>query len=96
MQTMIHAERTNAHLSGRERGGLECAEAFSRRTPAEPPEVAVALSAREVALIEALVGEDRSPVSSALLLVAGIGAAAARRAGGARRGRGRYPSGPGV
>lgn len=79
MKTMINTGRTNAHLSGRERRRLECAEAFSRRTPARRSEVAVVLSAREVALIERLVGEDRTPVSSALLLVAGIGAAPARR-----------------
>jgi hypothetical protein len=79
MQTMINAGRTNAHLSRHERRRLKRAEAFSRRTPAGPREVAVVVSAREVALIERLVGEDRTPVSSALLLVAGIGAAPARR-----------------
>lgn len=79
MQMMIHAELTRVHLSRRERRRLECADAFSRRTPARAPEVAVALSAGEVALIDRLVGEDRTPASSALLLVAGIGAAPARR-----------------
>jgi hypothetical protein len=68
-----------AHLSRREPRRLECVDAFSRRTPAGPPEVAAALHARGVALIERLVGEDRTPVSSTLLLVAGIGAAQARR-----------------
>jgi hypothetical protein len=80
MYTTINAARTRAHLSRHERLQLARTLAFSRRTPATSPAVpVVALQRAELELIERLVHRDRTAVSTAMLAVAGIGAAAARR-----------------
>jgi hypothetical protein len=80
MQMTMDSTRRQAHLSRRERQRLARARAFSRRTAATPPvSAAVALAPSEVALIEQLVRHDRTAVSTALLVVAGIGAGELRR-----------------
>ena len=77
----IHRARGSAHLSRHERQRLARAEAFSRRTPAGvPAELPVRLGKDELALIDRLVRRDRTPVASALLTIAGIGAGEATRA----------------
>lgn len=80
MQTMIHAERTHARLSRRERQWLAHTQARLRRAAA-PPSVApaVALSQAELDVIGRLVRHDRTPVSAAMLVVAPTGAGEARR-----------------
>lgn len=75
MQSMTRAGRTRRYLSRHERQRHARAEAFSRRTttvPAVAPRVR--LEPQDLALIDRLVRDDRTAVSSALLAVAGIGA----------------------
>lgn len=80
MQSMTRAARTRRHLSRHERQRCARAEAFSRRTPTDPTVLApVRLATEDLALIDRLVGQDRTAVSSALLAVAGIGAGQAPR-----------------
>jgi hypothetical protein len=80
MQTMIHAARTRAHLSRRERLAIARVHAFSRRTPSTLPGVpVVVLEEGERDLVARLVRLDRTAVSSTLLALAGIGAGPARR-----------------
>jgi hypothetical protein len=83
MKSITRAARTRCYLSRHERQLQARAEAFSRRTttmpPAAPP--TVRLEPDDLALIDRLVRQDRTAVSSALLVIAGIGAGeAARRA----------------
>jgi hypothetical protein len=74
MQSTIHPARGRGHLSRHERQRLVRAEAFSRRSPATvPSEVPVKLAERDLELIERLVRQDRTVVSSAVLAIAGIG-----------------------
>jgi hypothetical protein len=79
MQSTTHAARGRGHLSRHERQRRARAEAFSRRTPAISAEAPVTLRQDELELIQRLVRGDRTAVSSALLAVAGIGAAEAVR-----------------
>ena len=80
MQSTIHAARRRGHLSRHERQRLARAEAFSRRTPAVMSgEVPVKLGQDELDLIDGLVRRNRTAVSSALLVIAGIGAGEAIR-----------------
>jgi hypothetical protein len=76
MHSTTRAARTRRHLSRHERQHEARAEAFSRRTdsvpPARPP---VKLEPDDLALIDRLVRHDRTAVPSALLAIAGIGAA---------------------
>lgn len=75
MSKKVHAARSRGHLSRHERLQLARAEAFSRRTPTNMPTmVPVKLGPEQRELIEQLVRGDRTAVSSALLVVAGIGA----------------------
>ncbi len=75
MQSTIHPARRRGHLSRHERQRVARAEAFSRRTPAGAySEVPVKLGQEELDLIKRLVRGDRTAVSSALLVIAGIGA----------------------
>lgn len=79
MHPTIHAARFG-HLSRHERQELARAEAFSRRTARITPVASpVKLAEQELELIDRLVREDRTPVSSALLAIAGIGAGQVRR-----------------
>ncbi len=74
MQSTIQAARMRGHLSRHERQRCLRAEAFSRRTPTPiSGDVPVKLEERELELIERLVREDRTAVSSAVLAIAGIG-----------------------
>jgi hypothetical protein len=74
MQSTIHAARERGHLSRHERQRRARAEAFSRRTPATVPgDVPVKVEEQELELIERLVRQDRTVVSSAVLAIAGIG-----------------------
>ena len=76
MYLTTYAARQRGHLSRHERLQLARAEAFSRRTPTNMPTmVPVKLGPEQRELIEQLVRGDRTAVSSALLVVAGIGAA---------------------
>ena len=76
MYSTTYAARQRGHLSRHERLQLARAEAFSRRTPTNMPTmVPVKLGPEQRELIEQLVRGDRTAVSSALLVVAGIGAA---------------------
>ena len=80
MKSTIHAAHRRGHLSRHERQELARAEAFSRRTPADAAaEVPVKLEQDELELIDRLVRRDRTAVSSALLVIAGIGAGEAIR-----------------
>lgn len=82
MRSTMSAARTRGHLSRHERQRVARAEAFSRHTPGAGPVAAVVnLSPRELELIDRLVRRDRTAVSSAFLLIGGIGAGA----GGERR-----------
>ena len=75
MSTTTNAARRHAHLSRRERQRLARVDAFSRRTPAALPAAPViAFGGAEIELIDLLVRQDRTAVSSAVLAVAGIGA----------------------
>jgi hypothetical protein len=80
MHPTIHAAPGSGHLSRRERQQLRRAEAFSRQavasSPAAPP---VMLDREELELIDHLVRHDRTVVSTALLVIAGIGAGEASR-----------------
>ena len=75
MQSTIEAARSHGHLSRHERQRLARADAFSRRTAADRRAGApVKLRHDELELIDRLVRDDRTAVSSALLAIAGIGA----------------------
>ena len=75
MHSTIHLAPGSAHLSRRERQRLARAEAFSRRTlAARSTATSVKLAEQELELIDRLVRGDRTPVSTALLVIAGIGA----------------------
>jgi hypothetical protein len=75
MQSTIHAARGRGHLSRHERQRLARAEAFSRRTPADVSgEVPVQPRHDELELIERRARCDGPAVSSALMVIAGIGA----------------------
>lgn len=82
MQSTIHPARGRGHLSRHERQRRARAEAFSRRTLATlPGDVPVKLEQDDLKLIDRLVCQDRTAVSSAVLAIAGIGSGgAARRA----------------
>ena len=74
MHSTIHAARLG-HLSRHERLRIARAEVFSRRTPAVLPlAVTVKLADEELQLIDRLICRDRTPVSTALLAIVGIGA----------------------
>ncbi len=80
MQSTIHAAHRRGHLSRHERQRRARADAFSRGTPAKMPGgVPVKLEEHELQLIERLVREDRTAVSSAAMAIAGIGAGSALR-----------------
>jgi hypothetical protein len=80
MQSTIHAAHRGGHLSRHERQEVSRAAAFSRRTRVDAAaEVPVKLNEDELELIDRLVRHDRTAVSSALLVVAGIGAGEAIR-----------------
>jgi hypothetical protein len=82
MHTTTRVARTRRYLSRHERQRRARVEAFSRRTSTAPSQSSpVKLEPEELALIDRLVRHDRTAVSSALLAIAGIGAAPeARRA----------------
>ncbi len=80
MKSMTRAARTRRYLSRHERQRQAQLEAFSRRTPEVPVAPApVRLEPEQLALIDRLVRQDRTAVSSALLAVAGIGSGPAVR-----------------
>jgi hypothetical protein len=80
MQSTTQAARRRGHLSRHERQRLARTEAFSRRTAADrPSEAPVKLRHDELELIDRLVRDDRTAVSTALLAIAGIGAGEAIR-----------------
>ena len=75
MQSMTQAAHGRGHLSRHERQRRARADAFSRRTPTTVPgDVPMKLGQDELELIERLVRQDRTAVSSALLAIGGIGA----------------------
>jgi hypothetical protein len=74
MHSTIHVAHCG-HLSRHERQRLARAEAFSRRTLAALSDAApVKLDDQALELIQWLVRKDRTAVSTALLVIAGIGA----------------------
>ena len=80
MHSTIHLAPGSAHLSRRERQRMRRAEAFSRRRSGTPPTAAaVTLDGEDLELIDDLVRHDRTAVSTALLVIAGIGAGEASR-----------------
>ena len=80
MHTRTHHARSSAHLSRRERHRLARTAAFSRRTPAPARALSpVMLEREQLELIDRLVRSDRTAVSTALLVIAGIGAGEATR-----------------
>ena len=80
MQSTTQAARRRGHLSRHERQRLARTEAFSRRTAADQRAGApVKFEQDELELIDRLVRDDRTAVSSALLAIAGIGAGEAIR-----------------
>jgi hypothetical protein len=80
MYAMTHRARPRAHLSRRERQQLARLQAFSRRTPRTMPAMRpVKLRQEQLELIDRLVQRDRTPVSMAVLAIAGIGSGEARR-----------------
>ena len=80
MHSTIHLAPGSAHLSRRERQRMRRAEAFSRRRSAtSPAAAAVTLDGEDLELIDDLVRHDRTAVSTALLVIAGIGAGEASR-----------------
>ena len=80
MQSTTQAARRRGHLSRHERQRLARSEAFSRRTEAHRRAGApVKLDRDDLELIDRLVRDDRTAVSSALLAIAGIGAGEAIR-----------------
>ncbi len=79
MHPTIHAAHSG-HLSRHERQRLARLEAFSRRTSAESlVRAPVKLNEGQLELIDRLVRNDRTAVSTALLVIAGIGAGEAVR-----------------
>jgi hypothetical protein len=80
MQSKTRAAQTRCYLSRHERQRQARAEAFSRRTTtAQLVASPVSLAAEELELIDRLVRCDRTAVSTALLTIAGIGAAESSR-----------------
>jgi hypothetical protein len=80
MQSMTRAAHTRRHVSRHERQRQARAEAFSRRTTRTPVVPSpVSLATEELELIDQLVRRDRTAVSTALLVIAGIGAGEASR-----------------
>jgi hypothetical protein len=80
MQSTNRAAHPRRHLSDHERQRQARAEAFSRRTLTTPIVASpVRLATEELELIDRLVRRDRTAVSTALLVVAGIGAGEAIR-----------------
>lgn len=80
MQSTTRAAHTRRHFSRHERQRQARAAAFSRRSPAEPATPPpVKLQSNDLALIDRLVRQDRTAVSSALLAIAGIGGGEAVR-----------------
>ena len=80
MHSTIHLAPGSAHLSRRERQRIRRVEAFSRRRSATSPAApAVTLDGEDLELIDRLVRQDRTVVSTALLVIAGIGAGQASR-----------------
>lgn len=82
MRSMTRAAYTRQHLSRHERQRQARVEAFSRRSAMHPVVPSpVRLAGEDLELIDRLVRRDRTAVSTALLVIAGIGAGdAARRA----------------
>jgi hypothetical protein len=75
MQSMTCAAHTRRHLSRHERQRQDRAAAFSRRTTRTPIVPSpVTLATEQLELIDRLVRRDRTAVSTALLVIAGIGA----------------------
>jgi hypothetical protein len=75
MNSKNRAAHTRRHLSRHERQWQARAEAFSRRTRRTPMVASpVRLVTEELELIDRLVRRDRTAVSTALLVIAGIGA----------------------
>src|SRR6185437_3921867 len=79
MRSTNRAPRPSGHLSRNERQRLARTNAFSRRTTTTPPAFPVKLATEDADLIDRLIRRDRTAVSTALLAVAGIGAAEVRR-----------------
>lgn len=80
MHSTINPALSGGHLSRHERQALARSEAFSRRTA----RIALVASPRtlaegELELIRRLVRHDRTAVSTALLVIAGIGGGESRR-----------------
>jgi hypothetical protein len=82
MQSSNRAASKRRHLSRHERQRQARAAAFSRRSRTTPLlRMPVKLTTEELELTDRLVRRDRTAVSTALLVIAGIGAGdAARRA----------------
>jgi hypothetical protein len=80
MHSTIGPALSRGHLSRHERQELARAEALSRRaaTVSAVPDP-VKLAEQELSLIDGLVRRDRTAVSTALLVIAGIGGGEARR-----------------
>src|SRR6185312_10492331 len=75
MQSTNRAAHKRRHLSRHERQRQARAAAFSRRTTTTPMAPApVKLAIEELELIDRLVRLDRTVVSTALLVISGIGA----------------------
>lgn len=79
MNSTTRAPLTRRQLSRHERQRRARAEAFSRRTPDSLSPPPVKLGSEDLELIDRLVRNDRTAVSSALLAIAGIGAGQAVR-----------------
>lgn len=80
MKSMTRAAYTRPNLSRHERQRQARAEAFSRRTTTIPMRPSpVKLAVVDLELIDRLVRRDRTAVSTALLVIAGIGAGQASR-----------------
>ncbi len=80
MQSINRATLKRCHLSRHERQRHARADAFSRRsTTALTVPSPVTLASEEFELIDRLVRSDRTAVSTALLVIAGIGAGEASR-----------------
>jgi hypothetical protein len=80
MQATNRAAHKRRHLSRHERQRQARAAAFSRRTLRTPIVPSpVRLATEELELIDRLVRRDRTAVSTALLVIAGIGAGEASR-----------------
>jgi hypothetical protein len=74
MQSTSHPARGRGHLSRHERQRRARADVFSRRTRARvPSDVPAKLEQDDLELVDRLVCQDRTAVSSAVLAIAGIG-----------------------